>query len=249
MRRLPLAAGYKTTLHLLSGLGGGNVINIPVEVVAEEKVDAPAGSFDCYKAELGLFHQTFWYSTDTNHYLVKFEGGGVVGELSEIGLQLLGDPVTYQDSIFNFSLAAPAGWMFHRAQMKDPKASKTQVLVFDPDALSTSIVNVGSRKLLGAEEQKSLRAWADKEIADGEDSKTLKALQVRPDSWKGRAVAGNPALSFIGDFLEGNDKKVGYAVLTMGQTNAAVFLLLTKASDFASVQPKFDALVDSYQAK
>jgi hypothetical protein len=247
MRRLPLAPSYKTTLRVLTGLGGGNILPISVEVSAAEKLDVPAGSFDCYKIELGLVHQTFWYSTDSHHYLVKFEGGGVVGELSEVVQHKSGEPVTYQDPVFNFSLTAPSDWMFHRAEMKDEK-TKTQVLALDPDGIGTSFVNVGSRKVLGADEQKSLRAWAEKEIADGEGSKTLKDLQVRPDSWKDRSVAGNPGLSFIGDFMEGKDKKVGYAIFTLGKTNAAVFLLLTKASDFDAFQPKFDALVDSYKA-
>ena len=88
------------------------------------------------------------------------------------------------------------------------------------------MVNVGSRKNLWPEAQNSLRAWADKEIADGEGSKTLKELTIRPDSWKDRPVAGKPGLSFIGDFVEGDEKKVGYAVFTFGNTNAATFVLL-----------------------
>ena len=111
------------------------------------------------------------------------------------------------------------------------------------------MVNVGSRKTLWPEAQKSLRAWADKEIADGEGSKTLKELTIRPDSWKDRAVAGKPGLSFIGDFVEGGEKKIGYAVFTFGNTNAATFVLLVPAKDFEAMQPKFEVIVDSYKEK
>ena len=54
MRRLPLAPDYKTTLRIFTGLGGGNIIPLEVEVTGEEKVEVPAGTFDCYKVELSL---------------------------------------------------------------------------------------------------------------------------------------------------------------------------------------------------
>ena len=77
----------------------------------------------------------------------------------------------------------------------------------------------------------------------------MKELTIRPDSWKDRTVAGKPALSFIGDFVEGKDKKIGYAVFTFGNTNATTFVLLVDAKDFEAFQPKLDAIVDSYKEK
>src|SRR5262249_1137155 len=162
-----------------------------------EKVEVPAGTFDCYKLELGKLNQIFWYSTDAHHYLVKFEGGGAIGVLASVSQRKTGDPVPYSDPVFNFSLAAPADWLFFRTDDKD----KARVIAVDPEATGTSIVNVGSRKALWPEAQKSLRAWADKELADGEGSKVLKELTIRPDSWKERPVAGRPGLSFVGDWV------------------------------------------------
>jgi hypothetical protein len=248
MRRLPLAPDYKTTLRIFTGLGGGNVLTLEYKVTAQEKVEVPAGSFDCYKVEVSVVHQTFWYSTDAHHYLVKFEGGGAIGELSQVAQRKEGEPVKYQDPVFGFSLAAPADWMFHRAQTKNEK-EKASVVILDPDALATTVVNVGNPKVLGPEVPKTLRAWADKEIADGEGSMALKELTIRPESWKDRTVAGQPALSVIGDFVEGKDKKVCYAVFTFGTANAATFVLQSGAKDFEVLQPKFDAIVDSYKEK
>ena len=111
MRRLPLAPDYKTSLRIFTGLGGGNVIPIQAEVTGQEKVETSAGTFDCCKVELSAVRQTFWYSTDAHHYLVKFEGGGVIGILASVTQRKPGDPVTYQDPAFGFSLAAPADWM------------------------------------------------------------------------------------------------------------------------------------------
>jgi tetratricopeptide (TPR) repeat protein len=248
MRRLPLAPDYKTTLHILTGLGGGNVVGLPISVTAQETVAVPAGTFDCYKVEISLAHQTFWYSTDAHRYLVKMEGGGAVGVLASVTQRKPGEPVTYQDPTFNFSLAAPADWMLFRADTVGEK-DKTKVMALDPQAIASTLVNVGSRKTLWPEVQNSLRAWAEKEITDGEGAKTLKELTIRPDSWKDRPVAGQPGLSVIGDYVDGKDKKVGYAVFTLGNTNAATFVLLTDAKDFETFQPKFEAIVDSYKEK
>ncbi|MGO8925363.1 MAG: DUF3108 domain-containing protein [Limisphaerales bacterium] len=251
MRRLPLASDYKTTVHIFTGLGGGNIVPTQTEVAGQEKVEVPAGTFDCYKVELSLagqMKQTLWYSTDAHHYLVKFEGKGVIGVLAAVTKRKAGEPVQYRDPAFGFSLTAPADWMFHRADSKDDK-TKAKVVILDPDAIATSIVQVGSRTNLWPEAQKSLRAWVDKEIADGEGTKILKDLVIRPDSWKDRTVAGKPAVSFIGDFVDGDEKKIGYAAFTFGNTNAATFVLLAAAKDFEASQPKFDAIVDSYKEK
>jgi hypothetical protein len=248
LRRLPLAPDYQTTLRIFTGLGGGSTIPLGIKVAAQEKVEVPAGTFDCYKVELSPVNQTFWCSTDAHHYLVKFEAGGVIAELAQVTQRKLGEPVRYQDPAFGFSLAAPADWVFFRADVPDGK-DKAKVVVLDPEAVATSVVNVGSRKDLWPEAQKSLRTWADKEIADGEGSKLLKELTIRPDSWKDRTVAGKPGLSLIGDFVEGKEKKVGYAVFTFGNTNAATFVLFASTKDFEAFLPKFEAIVDSYKEK
>jgi len=110
-------------------------------------------------------------------------------------------------------------------------------------------VDVGSRKLLAPEAQKSLRTWANQEVAKTEGSKALKALKIRPESWKVLSVADGPALSVVGDFEEGNEKKVGYSVFTLGTSNAAAFTLYAPAKDFEAFQPQFDAIVNSYKEK
>ena len=81
VRRLPLKPGYKTTLPLLALLSP--VINWQVEVSSLETVTVPAGTFECFK--LKPFHgQTYWYSSDPHHYLVRYEAGSAVGELTVV---------------------------------------------------------------------------------------------------------------------------------------------------------------------
>jgi hypothetical protein len=248
IRRLPLAPDYKTTLRVFTGLGGGNIIPLQVEVVGQEKVEVPAGTFDCYKVEFKMLHQTFWYSSDAPHYPVKFEAGGVIATLTSATQRKAGAPVPYQDPLYHFSLTAPADWMFYSPDNRDEKDT-SRVEILDPNATATCMVTMGSRKVQGPEAQKTLREWAEKQVIEGDAMKTMKALKIQPDSWKDRTVGGRPALSVVGDFEDGKDKKVGYAVFTFANTNAAVFTLITTAKDFEAFQPQFDAIVDSYKEK
>ena len=248
VRRLPLATDYQTTLHIFTGLGGGNTIALGVKVAGQEKVETPAGTFDCFKVELSPVNQTFWYSSDEHHYPVKFEAGGVAALLTQVTQRKAGEAVRYQDPEFGFSLAAPAEWMFFRADTKDEKKF-SGVVVLDPDAAATIVVNVGSRKVHGPKDQQALREWAEKEVVEGEAAIALKALKLRPESWKERTVGGLPALSVVGDFEEGKEKKVGCAVFTTGKANTAVLTLITPAKDFDAFQSKFEAIVDSYKEK
>ena len=82
MRRLPLADGYVINQPVLSSLGS-QVVPIKWEVSGPEKVEVPAGTYNCYKIKLSI-GQTFWYSSDTNRYLVKFESGGANAELTGV---------------------------------------------------------------------------------------------------------------------------------------------------------------------
>jgi hypothetical protein len=84
VRRLPLEPDYRTTLRVFTSLGGARIIPIELKVTAQEKVEVPAGTFDCYKIELSLVNQTFWYSTDEHHYLVKFDASGITAELTGV---------------------------------------------------------------------------------------------------------------------------------------------------------------------
>jgi serine/threonine protein kinase/tetratricopeptide (TPR) repeat protein len=81
VRRLPLAPGYKIRLPLFGG--GASVVIWELEVSGLETVTVPAGTYPCFKLK-PFAEQTYWYSTDPHRYLVKWEVGGVVAELSAV---------------------------------------------------------------------------------------------------------------------------------------------------------------------
>ncbi|MGA2173921.1 MAG: tetratricopeptide repeat protein [Verrucomicrobiota bacterium] len=241
MRCLPLADGYKTSQQILTGLGC-QMVPLKFEVSGPEQVQVPAGTNDCYKVELNI-GQTFWYSSDAKHYLVKFEGGGVIGELTGVTQRAPGEKAAYSDSTFGFSLTAPAGWSFDKEEID--KTNKTGVTILDPQGLAASDLAVQTMSTLKADETNSLRTFANARLA--EDAKILKDFKVRSDSWQDRTVAGQPAVGVVSDYMVGKAKKVLYHVWSFGPTNAACFYTHVAASDFDGFRPKFDAVVNSFQ--
>jgi hypothetical protein len=242
MRRLPFADGYKTTVRLLASLGY-HIISIKCDVSGPEKVKVPAGSFDCYKVDLSN-NQTFWYSADSHRYLVKFEAGGAVAELTAVRNRPVAQSAGYQDAAFGFSLSAPAGWLFDRQEEATAK-NKVSIAVLDPEAMAMSSVEVQTVAGLSPEAAKSIRAFAEHAATEG--TQTLKDFKIREDGWQERTVAGQPAISFVADYVFQNNKSVSYSVFTFSKTNAVEFSLMTAQKDFESFRPKFDAIIDSFK--
>jgi hypothetical protein len=241
MRRLPLSTNYSVALKIFTSLGGGNIIPITATVDGIEKVTVPAGTFDCFKVNLSLVKQTFWYSIDPRRYVVKFEGGGVVAELSSVKTRDPNALVQFQGT--TFTVSAPPDWMFYDWQTKKAKTKNTLAIV-DPEGLANSFLTHQSLDSLAPENKKSLRALADFMI---DESKNELGLAVRTNSWQDRTVAGMPALSFICDYTEGKEDKVSYGICSLGTTSAVGFSALVSAKEFESFRPKFDAIVDSYK--
>ena len=164
-RRLPLATNYSTTVRVLTTLGGGTIVPVKLEVVGIEKVEVPLGTFECYKCELSI-KQTFWYSTDPHHYLVKFEAGGAVVELTQINHRHMTEPLTWKDPSSKFQITLPAGWSADRHE-PDEAGQAARIFLMDPNALATSMLSVQKLDDLKPETRKSVRAWADSQLADG----------------------------------------------------------------------------------
>jgi len=244
MRRLPLADGYKTSARILASLSG-MIIPVKFDVSGPEKVEVPAGTFDCYKVELSI-SQTFWYSADAHRYLVKFEGGGAVGELASIRVQNAASPVTYQDATDHFSLSAPAGWLFDRNNGPNENGNFA-VAILDPEGVGSCDLEVKSLEKIPAEKKKSLRDWAESEAAAA--AGMLKDFKIRADSWQERKVGGQAAVSFVADYASGKDKNVAYGVFTFSAKKGSVFQTMIAAKDFDAFKPQIDAVIDSYKAK
>jgi hypothetical protein len=73
IRALPLAVGYTFKVPIYAGSTAP--VNVTINVIGTETIDAPAGSFNTYKVELdyGQGQQYLWYAVDPPHYLVEYE--------------------------------------------------------------------------------------------------------------------------------------------------------------------------------
>ena len=109
LRRLPLKEGYKATINVASTLGGG-IIPLGFEVVKKETLTVPAGKFECFKLQLSV-GQALWFADNAQRPLVKFEGGGAVGELAAITQRKAGVPIAFRDDDLGITFTAPADWM------------------------------------------------------------------------------------------------------------------------------------------
>lgn len=245
LRRLPLAAGYKTTLRLLSSLSAGSIVPVQVTVSGPEKINVSAGSFDCYKVTLSI-RQTFWYSTDEHRYLVKFEAGGAAAELTQVAHPTPGQPEKFQDPKLGFSLAVPYNWRL-ATRPEETTGTNTQVEILDPDMAASAVLKVRQLDSIGVETRKSVRTWAESEAA--ELAKTWKNFKVRPESWTDTMIAGRAGVTFIADYSDNQTNKVAYAAFTFGAKNAAEFLIQTAKEDFEALRPGFNVILNGYQTQ
>lgn len=249
MRRLPLAEGYEASLPIFSP-GSAKMIDVGLAVTARETVEVPAGKFECYKAEFSLGEgpsfQTFWYSTDPKHYLVKFESGGVQGELAVIRQDRGSAPVEYRDEEFGFSLTVPHGWHSYRQKPEQADAATT-VHLLDPEAAAFSGFSFKKPKDPEAHDENAIRAAAEKEIVDRQ--KIFKDYKVRPETWSTRAVSGAPALSVVADYADGQKAMVEYLTWVRTRSLDSLFVTRLNHDEFDGFRPAFDKIIDSLQLR
>ena len=245
MRRLRLSVGSSSDLVLFVGLSGGQVLNLEIKVEASETLVVPAGTFECLRLGTNI-GQTFWYSTDVHHYLVKYEGGGVVAELASVRQRSLAVPHRLVDVVRGFSITVPTGWMAHRRDEGD-EVKVTSITLLDPEAIGITRLKVERRDRTADATPAAVRAFAEHQLERAK--KFAKAFEARPDSWKDMTVAGQPAVSVLVDILDGKKKQVIYGVYAFVDGNSVDFSTVTAPEDFEAIRPQFEAIVGSYGDK
>jgi Protein of unknown function (DUF3108)/Tetratricopeptide repeat len=242
MRRLPLQPGYKTKIPVITTLGGGMLLSVDLEVTAKETLEVSAGTFDCFKVHLGLINQDFWFSADSHRYLVKFEGGGAIGQLASIAQRRSDEPISFRDDELGISFTAPADWLVHRYKSGQPK-KQSLIRTFDPMADSED----GGLRLFATDSlspaaRQSARAWAESRLRDYQDAK------VRPDSWKSCYVDGRPGVSCVLDIKEGDKQFTCYGVHVLGPKTSEFFVMTSTPDKFDALKAAFDSIVASYRS-
>ena len=250
-RQLPLSKDYQAIVPIYTSLGSTK-IELPVKVTGMETVETPVGKFECYKMHLDVVNQTFWISTDEHHYIVKFEAGGLTAELEQIGLNKPGERKSFNNDEWGFSISIPTSWYFYEPSPPEKNDSKPLYLL-DPEETAVNFVGVWKREDLKdkddkADPKKVVRVFADESVAYR--TKELKEYKVRLDSWKEFTVGGLPAVSVIGDYVAGSQKKCDYCVHVLGQTTKAQ--LRISACDpekLDALRAEFDKIVETLKIK
>ena len=249
IRRLPLVEGYKAFLPIFSP-GGAKMLEVNLEVTKKETLEVPAGRFECYRTEFafgqGPSFQTFWYSTDPKHYLVKFEGGGAAGELAAIHQRSADGPTEYRDEQFGISLTVPSGWYVHRQRGEDMH-SQNVVHFIEPEAVAVCAYAFKKPKDPELQAETGLREAAEKEIIDRQ--KIFKDYTVRLNSWASRSVAAAPGVSVVADYVHGQEPMVEYLTFMRTKAIDSLFVLRIKAGLFDGIRPTVDKIIDSIQLK
>ena len=94
----------------------------------------------------------FGIRADPHRYLVKFEAGGVIAELSGIGEFKPDAPTAYRDPSYKFGVTLPPTWTSFR---RDPDEEKqpTTVFLLDPDAAALTVVQAQKRGVVQTREK------------------------------------------------------------------------------------------------
>ena len=122
------------------------------------------------------------------------------------------------------------------------------VALLDPDLTGTLLLDwSGLDTVEPKSATNSARALVEKEVADA--AKKYKNFQVRANGWQERTVAGQPAVSAIADYQDGEKPQIAYGVTGIIGGHAAAFQFLIPAKDFEAFRPKLDAIVDSFKVK
>jgi hypothetical protein len=242
-RRLPLEKGFKAKIPICTTMASGPM-EIEVEVTAQETIEVPAGTFECYRLLVLKLQQTFWISTDEHRYLVKFEAGGVSAVLDTIRVNKPGEVVEYRDDELGFSMAAPSEWYFVEREGPDDE-DLVVYLLLDPEAEATSSLVAKPIEKLEDDEKESPRALAESRI-EGQ-LKAYKDFKVRSDSWTERTVSGNPGVSYIADYIARKKNMVRYCVYGLGESTAIEFCVKIERDHFDRFRSSFDTIVNTYR--
>jgi tetratricopeptide (TPR) repeat protein len=248
IRRMPLKLNYTQTFQILP-IERQSPVKCQVSVTRQEKIIVHAGTYDCYKLELSVYsggermlQHTLWFSADEHKYLVKCDAGQTMMELAEVSQMAQDQPVKFSDKEMGVSLTAPAGWFFYENPAPAGKY-KFMLYLLGPEMKAWSLLTVSEK----GDASQSVRdiVEGDIEVLKG----YFKNYVVRKDSMKEMTISGLPAIRYIADYEDNEQKKVEYRTYILGHSHVYWFVFRIDTELFEKNKKEFDAIVDSFKAK
>ncbi len=196
-RQLPLEKGYKVTLPIRVAFSGGSAVGLEMTVAGKEKVETPAGTFECFKLDTNIA-QTFWVTDTPERYIARFDAGGVSALLTSIGD---GNEEKLSNDSVGLTLVKPADW-FHYASKHDNPANRGGFRLAARDSIQSMVVDVRQKKLLAKEEQQSVKAWLDAHATEIKDQ--FQGAKIVDGSRRKATVAGEAGETLTIAYASGN---------------------------------------------
>ncbi|MCP3978513.1 MAG: tetratricopeptide repeat protein [bacterium] len=243
-RTLPLAPGYRATLSVLPTWVGIE-LGVEVEVTGIETCTVPAGEFECYATSIsvGPTLQKLWFSTDSDRYLLRQEGGGVKLELAEIGRITPDRPASYAIEDFGVSGTLPEAWVGYVHRLPQ-KPDTVIVRAGDPDAVAVNVIEI-DRCPHG--ECPDLERTARRELEGAQ--RRFEDYTMREGSWTETNLGGRRTIGFVGDYLQDGKPWVQYRMYSFAGDLRLEFIFRSPVERFEQLRAAMDAVADNLRAE
>jgi hypothetical protein len=245
IRRMPLAENYIGKFNIFP-VQSGAICQCEIKVTGKEQITVPAGTFDCFKVELTVFangikalQHNVWVSADKNKYMVKYDSGQTIMELSHIGFTTNAPNETIQEGV---SFKLPAGWYSMINQREG--GYKFSIQIISPQienwAVLTAAEGEGLSSLFSSPKQ---AAQGDIGVLKG----FFKNYTVRENSWKDLTIDATPAASYEADYEDNNIAMVEYRTYILGKSTIYWFVFRVEKNKFDEIKAELDSIINSFR--
>jgi tetratricopeptide (TPR) repeat protein len=240
MRRLPLKEGYEASFHVMTLLGGSAANEVRIKVVGREKVDVPAGTFDCWKINLQVYvngnktlmEQDFWCAVDGRE-MVK-----ISADLMDIELVAIEDRSslkTLRLDEHGVRLNLPENWLGYELPEESFKGHEI-VRLLSPEMKVEAFLS----KDLHSEGQ-SLKSVANQDAERMQHH--YKDYVVREDSRGERVVKGTSGYVFAADYGNLGKAVVEYRAYFMAGPSIFWLVFRGEPGQFDSFRMELDEVI------